>query len=369
MSLQRTLVLATRIVRQFASDRRTMALLFLAPVLVMTVLQFVLNSSAAGATLDVAGSGDAASQAVAARVQAQLNGQHGLTVRFVQSGDITADLKSGAADGGLVFPANFAEQAASGTITLPLQVEGTNPGVVAELQNIVALAGSAIAPGGPTQSAALHVTLATTYLYGGPQFTQTDAIAPLLIGLFSFFFVFLLTSVAFLRERSQGTIERLLVSPLRRTELVVGYVIGFTIFALVQSLVVLLYTIGVLRVHYHGNLALLFLVTGLLTIGGVNMGIFVSAFARNELQVIQFVPLLIAPQILLGGLFFPVKSLPIVLHQLAYLFPLTYAGFALKDIMLRGFGFGEIWPDLLFLLGFAVVMVLGSAVSLRQDRI
>jgi len=124
-----------------------------------------------------------------------------------------------------------------------------------------------------------------------------------------------------------------------------------------------------LQVHFKGNLGLLFLVTSLLTIGGVNMGIFVSAFARNELQVVQFIPLLLVPQILLGGLFFPVKTLPVVLYQLANVLPLTYANFALKDVMIKGFGIGDIWPDLAFLVGFAVLMVLGAAFSLRQDRV
>ena len=105
-----------------------------------------------------------------------------------------------------------------------------------------------------------------------------------------------------------------------------------------------------------------------LTIGGVNMGIFASAFARNELQVIQFIPLLIVPQILLGGLFFPVNTLPVVLKQLAYIMPLTWANFALKDVMLKGLGFSDIWPDLLFLVGFAILMVIVSAFSLRQER-
>src|SRR5437899_6487363 len=96
------------------------------------------------------------------------------------------------------------------------------------------------------------------YLHGGPQYTINDSLAPVFIGVFSFFFVFLLTSVAFLRERSQGTIERVLVSPLKRTELVIGYIFGFASFALIQSLVVLLFVVFALQVHYSGNLALVF---------------------------------------------------------------------------------------------------------------
>jgi ABC-2 type transport system permease protein len=369
MAIGRIFALALRIVRQFLRDRRTMALLFLAPLLVMTLLNFILNASSAGAAIDVVASGDNVATLVANQIHQRLNGQNGFSVRLVASDAVAeSDLKAGDADAALLFPDGFAQQVQSGTATLTLRLEGSSPATAKQTQGIVALLVGGLA-GGSTVGAAPKIAVTTQYLYGGPEYTQTDALAPLFIGLFSFFFVFLLTSVSFLRERSGGTIERLLVSPLNRTELVLGYVVGFTLFALAQSLVILLYVINVLRVHYAGNLGLLFLITSLLTIGGVNMGIFVSAFARNELQVIQFIPLLLVPQILLGGLFFPVKTLPVVLHQLAYALPLTYANFALKDVMLRGFGLDAIWPDLLFLVGFATVMIIGAAFSLRQDRV
>ena len=98
------------------------------------------------------------------------------------------------------------------------------------------------------------------------------------------------------------------------------------------------------------------------------MGIFASAFARNELQVVQFIPLLLVPQALLGGLFFPVATLPPVLKQIAYVMPLTYANFALKDVMLKGFGLADVWPYLAVLVAFAALMVVAAALSLRQER-
>ena len=372
MSFRRVLALTGRIIRQFARDRRTMALLFGAPLVVMTLLNFVLNGSSTGGTLDIVPAGDPLSTAIAQQLHDRLSGQNGITIAIVTADKVDANLKNGDADAALIFPSDFAHQVQTGNAQLTLKLEGSSPAIAKQLQGTVALLVNGLGQSAPTSTttAVPHITVQPPiYLYGGPQYTQTDALAPLFIGLFSFFFVFLLTSVAFLRERSQGTIERLMVSPLNRTELVMGYVLGFTIFALVQSLVILLFVIGVLRVHYEGNLALLFLVTALLTIGGVNMGIFVSAFARNELQVVQFIPLLILPQTLLCGLFFPVKTLPIVLHQLAYLLPLTYANFALKDVMLKGFSIGDIWWELTFLVGFAALMVLGAAFSLRQDRV
>jgi len=373
MSIRRVLALALRIVRQFARDRRTLALLFGAPLLVMTLLNFVLNNSTAKLTLGVVPPDGAIGQQVMAQIQQQLGAQTELSVKTIGRDDVDGAIKRGDVNGVLVFPPSLSTAGPAPT----LRVDGSNPGAARQLRGVVAqliaafqqqvqTASSAAPPIAPPAAAA---PLAVSYLYGGPEYTQTDAFAPLLVGVFAFFFVFLLTSVSFLRERSQGTIERLMVSPLSKAELVLGYVLGFTLFALLQSLLILLFVVGVLRVHYAGNLGLIFLVTLALTIGGVNMGIFASAFARNELQVIQFIPLLLVPQVLLGGLFFPVATLPVVLKQLAYIFPLTYANFALKDVMLKGLGLADVWPDLAFIAAFAVLMVLLAALSLSQERV
>ncbi len=373
-SIRRTLALALRIVRQFVRDKRTMALLFLAPLFVMTILNFVLNNSGASVTLAVAPPPGAQGVTLASDIRSALAGANGVDVTTISADQVDATLKNGDADAALVFPSDFfTTLATGGQPHVALRLEGSNPPAANQAKQLAAFAlakaSASLAPAQPGQAGAPAVALDTTYLYGGPQYTQTDALAPMFIGLFSFFFVFLLASVAFLRERGQGTLERVMVSPLSQTELTLGYVLGFTLFATIQSIVILLFVIYVLQVHYAGALWLLFLVTLLLTIGGVNMGIFASAFARNEFQVIQFIPLLIVPQALLGGLFFAVKTLPVVLKQLAYIMPLTWANFALKDVMLKGLGFSDIWPDLVFLAGFATLMVIAASVSLRQERL
>ncbi len=372
MSVRRVLALALRIVRQFGRDRRTVALLFLAPLLIMTVLNFVLTGSTGGVTLGIVAPDGPTGAVLAQQVRAQLDTQGSVNVTTVARDRVDATLRNGDADGVLVFPADLASGAAP-----TLRLEGTDPGKAQLLRGLVTQLVGSLEHSAPPASSSVGFpgasptipALTVSYLYGGPAYTQTDSLAPLFVGLFAFFFVFLLTSVSFLRERSQGTMERVLVSPLSKTELVLGYVLGFTLFALLQSLIILLFVVYVLRVHYSGNLGLLFLVTLALTIGGVNMGIFASAFARNELQVIQFIPLLIVPQALLGGLFFPVQTLPVVLKQLAYIMPLTYANFALRDVMLKGFGLADIWPDLAFLVGFAALMIAAAALSLRQERL
>jgi ABC-2 type transport system permease protein len=373
-SLRRTFALAIRIVRQFVRDRRTLALLFVAPIVIMTVLNFVLGSTSSTITLAIVAPSGPGGAVIERQLETALSNVKGVKITTISADQVDATLKAGDADAALIFPPDFAETLATGGQPhITLRLDGSNPPVAQQVKQVVAFGLSALQsqaalPGSAGASGAPLVALDSSYLYGGPQYTQTDALAPMFVGLFAFFFVFLLASVAFLRERSQGTLERILVSPLSRTELTMGYVLGFMLFATLQSLVILGFVVYVLQVHYAGNLWLLFLVTLTLTIGGVNMGIFASAFARNELQVIQFIPLLIVPQILLGGLFFPVNTLPVVLKQLAYIMPLTWANFALKDVMLKGLGLPDIWPDLLFLVGFAALMVIASAFSLRQER-
>lgn len=382
MSLMRIGALATRIVRQFLRDPRTLALIFLVPILVMTLLNLVLNNQSSTATLAVVlptASNIATAQFNQTLKQALAQQSDTLTVNYIRASDADTTLNNGDANGVLIFPPDFATQLQQGNGTaeqITLRLDGSNPGaakalntaVSALLQNLTQQRASAGASGAGTTLSGPSVSVVSDYIPASSKdYTQTDALAPLFVGLFAFFFIFLLTSVSFLRERSRGTIERLLISPLGRGELVLGYVLGFTIFAVIQSLVILLYVIYVLRVHYAGNLGLIFLITLALTIGSVNLGIFLSTYARNELQVIQFIPLVLVPQALLGGLFWPVTTLPVVLKQIAYVLPLTWANFGLQDVMLKGKGLETIWPDLLVLVGFATLMVVLGAFTVRRE--
>ncbi len=382
MSLMRIGALALRIVRQFLRDPRTLALIFLVPILVMTLLNLVLNNQASAATLAVVlptGTDQATAQFNQVFKQALAGQSASLTVNYISASDADSTLNNGDANGVLIFPADFVTQLQQGNGVgeqVQLRLDGSNPGAAKALSNAVGAllqnleqqraptgtTGAGTTPAGP------QLTVQSEYIPASSKdYTQTDALAPLFIGLFAFFFIFLLTSVSFLRERARGTIERLLISPLSRGELMLGYVLGFTIFAVVQSLLILLFVIYVLRVHYSGNLGLIFLITLALTIGSVNLGIFLSTFARNELQVIQFIPLVLVPQALLGGLFWPVNSLPVVLKQVAYVLPLTWANFGLKDVMLKGKGVETIWPDLVVLLVFATLMVILGAFTVRRE--
>jgi ABC-2 type transport system permease protein len=143
--------------------------------------------------------------------------------------------------------------------------------------------------------------------------------------------------------------------------------LGFGLFALVQSAIIVLFTAYVLQVHYSGNLAWVFLVTLILAIGAVNLGIFLSSFARTELQAVQFIPLVIVPQGLLSGLLWPVKDMPDWLQVVARALPLTYANEALTNIMIRGKGLAETALQIGVLLLFAALMVVLASLTLRRE--
>src|SRR3972149_5239464 len=163
-----------------------------------------------------------------------------------------------------------------------------------------------------------------------------DNIAPALLATMALFFSFLLTGISFLRERSQGTMERLMASPVSRPDIVIGYLLGFFIFALAQTLIIVLYTVYVMGVHYNGDLWQTFIFQIVIITGAVNLGIFSSTFARNEFQMVQFIPLIIVPQIFLAGVLWPVEQMPNYLQWLSAILPLKYAVDGLQEIMLHG---------------------------------
>ena len=180
----------------------------------------------------------------------------------------------------------------------------------------------------------------------GDQQGVLDRIAPGLIAVFVLFFTFILTGVSFLRERAQGTLERLLTTPVGRADILVGYTTGFFVLAMVQSVIVVTFTLLVLQVNYQGSIWQIWTMLVPLVVVGVSLGIFISTFARNEFQVVQFIPLLLAPQIFLSGVIAEVDKMPAVLEVLAYLLPLTYAVDGLQDIMLRGDSLGSLGLEL-----------------------
>jgi len=193
-----------------------------------------------------------------------------------------------------------------------------------------------------------------------------DLVAPAILGGVVLFLVFILTGVSFLRERLQGTLERLMASPVTRADLVLGYLLGFFFFAVLQSVLVLLFTVWVLGMNYRGSLGEVLAFQLVVALGSLNLGILASTWARNEFQVVQFIPLFVLPQFFLGGLLWPVQQMPWYLQDISKVMPLRYAIEGLRGIMLEGKGFSGVLPQFSFLMGFALLMLFLAGLSLRR---
>ena len=195
-----------------------------------------------------------------------------------------------------------------------------------------------------------------------------NATLPAILAMLILFFGFLLSGIAFLRERSQGTRERLMASPVTRLDILVGYLLGFLLFAMVQTLILFFYAVYVLRVDFNGQLWQIIVFQVLIGVLAVCLGIFISAFARTEFQMIQFIPLVIVPQVFVCGLIFPVSQMPDVLQWLAKFLPLTYAVDGIRALMLDGKSLLNIGKEISVLAAYAVGLMILAGVSLRRGN-
>jgi ABC-2 type transport system permease protein len=189
---------------------------------------------------------------------------------------------------------------------------------------------------------------------------------PAILAMLILFFGFLLSGISFLRERSQGTRERLLASPVSRMDILVGYLLGFLLFAMVQTLILFFYSVYVLKVDFNGSLWQIIVFQILIGILAVCLGIFISTFAKNEFQMIQFIPLIIVPQVFVCGLVFPVSEMPNYLQWLAKFLPLTYAVDGIRGLMLNNLNLLDIGKEVGVLLAYAVVLMILAGFSLRR---
>jgi ABC-2 type transport system permease protein len=350
MSPHRVAAVARRIVSQFRHDRRSVALLIVAPLVVLSLVGALWGTSQ-NVTPEVAIAADRTPAQIADRLiaSAAIRGQK------LAFDDAQGRLRDGKLDA-IVW--------IEGT-TLHIETEGSDPirngSTAGAVQRALAEALGSLGPAAPK--------IELSQLYGGTDYTLLDYLAPVFIALFAFFFIFLLSAVAFLRERTSGTLERLLATPLRRGELVLGYLIGFSVFALLQAVVILAFTVFVLNVRYRGNLATIFLVEAVMVVGAVSIGLLVSAAARNELQAVQFVPLVLLPQVFLSGFLVAIDQLPLVLRPLSYVLPLTYANEALRAVMIKGYALSDplVLRDVGLLALFALVLAIGAVASIRRE--
>jgi ABC-2 type transport system permease protein len=203
---------------------------------------------------------------------------------------------------------------------------------------------------------------------GGQGFSN---LGPPLLALIPFIVMFLVTSVTTLRERSSGTLERLLAMPTGKGDFLGGYALAFGLVATVQSVLAVLLSVLVLDLELSGPVWMLVVVAVADAVLGSALGLFVSAFARTEFQAVQFMPALVIPQLLLCGLFLPRDLMPPLLEAISNVLPLSYAVDAMTAVATTtSSGFGgvdaSVWSDLAVVLGFALAGLALGAATLRR---
>jgi ABC-2 type transport system permease protein len=193
-----------------------------------------------------------------------------------------------------------------------------------------------------------------------------NTLGPPLLAMFPFIVMFLVTSVTTLRERSSGTLERLLSMPMAKLDLLLGYALAFGVAALLQALLAVGLTVGILGLDVAGPLWALALIAVADAVLGTTLGLFVSAFAETEFQAVQFMPAVVFPQILLCGLFVPRAELPAVLHGVSAVLPLSYAVDSMQSLQSSVGLSADFWRDLVVIVAFVAAAVALGAATLRR---
>jgi ABC-2 type transport system permease protein len=211
---------------------------------------------------------------------------------------------------------------------------------------------------------ALLLTL-LRYLFDGEQtvFTHT---APIMLSIFPVAMMFLVTSIATLRERKSGTLDRLLTMPIAKLDFILGYAIAFSILGLIQALIAGFVVLGIFNVDVQGSAAAVMLVAVASAFLGTTLGLFVSAFATTEFQAVQLIMPLLIPQVLLCGLFVARDKMADILHWISNILPLTYAVDAMMQVANHAAWTSTLTKDLLVVLGYTLAALILASATIRR---
>lgn len=376
----RILAVFKRVILEMLRDRRTLALMMFGPLLMLSLIWAMFQTNATQTTV-------LATQNVDASLVKVVDGtKHLKVVKLAKNERQTARQLIGKSDYAGVLKEEH------GRLTLTLA--NSNPSQSKLIRQGLSLAKIKLALQNQTriikqQQAMLQALLAqlpatgrqlsvgsqstaekkvaVKYLYGSANSTYFDAIFPIMISFVVFFFVFLISGIALLRERTRGTLDRVLATPIRRGELIGGYILGYGTFAIVQTLIIVGFSIWIFKMQVLGSLSGVFLTNILVALVALTLGLLISAFAQSEFQMMQFVPIIVIPQLLFSGLI-PFDTMPHWLKLIGYCTPLYYGSTAMTDIIEKGASLLQVGNELGSLIVFAVLFICLNVVSLRKYR-
>jgi len=335
--------LAKRVIRQVAGDKRTMALILFAPLLIITLMYLLLSDTSYIPTIAVD-----ESNLPSAFVSALREQQVTLVDIEAENIDFEQFLKENKdVDAVLTAPGSG--------LSITMYESSTKSGAAMKaIQDAMA----SLNPAGQIQ---------VSFVAGDPDHSLFDSMGYAFFGIISFFLTFIVSGMALVRERSSGTLERMLMTPITRTKVIGGYTLGFSLFAVVQAVVLVVFSIYVLGLHTEGNVIWVILVMLLLAIAAVSFGELISIFSNTEFQVVQLIPITIIPQVFFSGII-PLDTIPYHLGNLCYIMPIYYGCAAIKEVMILGHGLDYIYPFILALLAYIAVLGALNTLALKKYR-
>ncbi|MBA9027073.1 ABC transporter permease [Peribacillus huizhouensis] len=348
----RTVAVIKRICQEMLRDKRTLALLFVAPLIILTLMYFLFNGNTVDPKLGVV---NIDNNLVKILEETKINVKH-----YDQAG---REL--------------IVEEELDGLLELKdeklvLTLQNSDPSIAKALQMKVNQSVSFQAQSKVLNSNAAPLAIQkndidTQYVYGNSETSFFDVLSPVLVGFFVFFFVFLISGIGLLKERTTGTLERLMSTPIRRGEIVTAYLVGFGIFAVIQTVIVVLFSINVLDMVLVGSVWHVILINLLLALVALSLGTLLSTFAASEFQMVQFIPIAVIPQVFFAGIF-PLEGMANWLQSIGKIMPIYYAADALKGVMYKGLGLKDISGDLFVLVVFATFFIILNIFALKKYR-
>lgn len=357
----RILAIAKKVMKELLRDKRTLAMMFVAPVFIMWLMNLMFSASTA---VNI----KLATQDLPTSLVTKMDDLDHVSVQTYKDLDqAKKDLADEKVDAVISYKngeyqVDYANTDASKTamtrqvLRTSIASEGSNQLMARIKQALPQLNLKAKAP-----------EIKESYQYGDEHTSFFTSMIPVLIGFVVFFFVFLISGMALLKERTSGTLERLLATPVKRSEIVYGYMLSYGFIAILQTAVVVLAAIWLLDVEVVGNLFHVIIVNVVLALVALAFGILLSTLAKSEFQMMQFIPLVIMPQLFFSGII-PLSSMGDWAQTVGKFLPLTYSGDAMSQIILYGRGIGDVLPNIGLLLIFLVILTILNIVGLRRYR-
>ncbi len=372
MNIRRMMAIVVKELRQLRRDRVTLAMILGIPVMQLVLFGFAINLNLRNLPAAIADeAGTSASRAFVMDMLATG------VIRPVATADtpqeLMALLQRGRISIGVAIPRDFDRRRAEGREAVQVLVDGSDTVVqsaavqLAQMpldDSAAAAASNALQrQAGPDGVVPNPVSVVAFY---NPERRSAINIVPGLIGVILTMTMVLFTGVAIVRERERGNMEMLIATPLSRTELMVGKVLPYAVIGLLQTTVVLALGVWLFQVPVRGGVLDVYLAAVLLILANLTLGLLISTKAESQFQAMQMTFFVFLPSILLSGFMFPFAGMPVAIQWLAEILPLTHFLRIIRGVMLRGADLPSLWPDVLALVAFTIVMMTAAILRFRK---